>query len=127
MKTPKPLRIASVIAALAFIGCEKYDEQQKTTSTTTDQQDLASDVAELTEAAKEPSTGKLEAPEEGYFKAYLLVCEAEKNSDKEQSILSFQKALASFQSVKNRYPEWKTNMVDNRIELTKQSLAKLQQ
>jgi endonuclease YncB( thermonuclease family) len=131
MKIPKLFRIASVIPALAICGCEKQDEQREQLSESTTQPEQAQEVtphfAELYEEAKKPMTDTSEAPEDGYFRGYLWVREAEKANDKEQSILGLQKALESFQSVKDRYPEWKSSMVGNRIQLTTQSIAQLQQ
>ena len=64
-----------------------------------------------------------EDPTDGYFHAYALTREAERATDPDDAIRSLQEALGYLREVKKRHPEWKTGMVDARIQTTEESLA----
>jgi hypothetical protein len=64
-------------------------------------------------------------PSDGYFLGFLKVKSAEEINSREDSIRLLQMADSYFQEVKNRFPDWKTEMVNARIEKTREALAKL--
>jgi hypothetical protein len=123
MKTIQIIIIASVFLIVAGIGC-KQQEQSADTAALPD-----NSVAELVSEDSEPDPitppPDFEDPVDGYFAAYLLVREAEKSEVQEKSIRSYREALGYFNAVKEKFPDWKTAMVDNRIELTTKNLALL--
>ena len=64
-------------------------------------------------------------PADGYFHAYLLTREAEKAANREESMRHLEEALGGFMAVKRRFPDWKTSLVDARIQRTQKALAAL--
>ena len=71
------------------------------------------------------SKKEFDDPADGYFHAYLLMREAEKTTNQEKSIRNLQEALGYFRAVKQRYPDWKTEMVEARTRVTEDSLTRV--
>lgn len=71
-----------------------------------------------------PPSSKIEFdnPEDGYFQAYLLIQESEATKNQQESISYLEKSLEYLRAVKSSYPDWKTPMVDGRIQNTKNKL-----
>jgi hypothetical protein len=65
---------------------------------------------------------KFDDPESGYFQAYLLIQESDKAQNHKESIRLLKKAEEYLKAVKNKYPDWKPDMVNARIENTQRRL-----
>lgn len=76
------------------------------------------------QAAKAPAN-EAEDPAELYYQAYLVNRDAELTEEPAIKRQKMQQALASFEAIKAQFPEWKTQMVETRIQFTKQRLAAL--
>ena len=123
MKTIQLSRIVSVCLIVAGIGCKQQDQSTDIESLPDNPVDQL--VSDVSEQDRMPPPPEFEDPADGYFTASLLVREAENSQVQEESIRSFREALGYFNAVKEKFPDWKTGMVDKRIDLTTRSLAAL--
>lgn len=62
-----------------------------------------------------------------YYNGWLLSREAEKTDDRHHALQKFQESLDCFQTVKTKFPEWKSKMVDDRVIMTTQRITVLKQ
>lgn len=124
MKTTHFFGNLSISLAFACVGCEKRQElsdEERQPSPAANQR-----VAAAQESVDKPTPPKFEDPSDGYFSAYLLIREAEKTGNREESHRKYQEALSYFRALKDTFPDWKTAMVDHRIELTTRCLSELE-
>ena len=64
-------------------------------------------------------------PSDGYFHGYLLVRDSDRMPRPEDSIRLLQAANSYFQEVKSRFPNWKAELVNARIQKTQDAIAEL--
>ncbi len=117
------LRAFCLSLPLACIGCKN---QQHAAEPEEQKPQEVSLVAQPEEVKEDP--GDL------YYQAYLksregssLSRDASNAKERELALQKFQESLDSFQAIKTKFPNWKSQMVDGRIELTIQQMAKLKQ
>ena len=118
-------KLAIAAAVLMFVsqGCKKQQIQTTADTSIAEKTQLSSELSAMAESAKKEK--KIEDPADAYFKAYLLVRESEKTTNREESIHYLQEAIAYFLAVKSKFPDWKPAMVDGRIARTQESLDML--
>jgi negative regulator of sigma E activity len=118
-----PLAVTLAVVAAALASCNDKNKPQAAAS-----QAASSDIWGA-RGAEEPAIPEIsfKEPQDGYFKAYRKVKEAEKAKTPDQAVLCYREALACFQSVQTRFPDWKTSMVDARIKTTRACLNRASQ
>ncbi len=105
-----------LVGLLAIAGCEKSEEEQAKFKSFVPFKDSVSEI--------EPSKDFKDASA-GYFRGYVLLQKAAKAEDQRDALVFYKQAYADFSGVKEKYPEWKTGMVENRIEMTREEIEKL--
>jgi len=112
-----------VVLMFASPGCDRRKLKNATDANAADKTRLPSEFSATAESAKKEK--EPDNPADAYLKAYLLVRESEKTTNREESIHRLQDACACFQAVKSKFPDWKPAMVDGRIAKTRESLDML--
>lgn len=132
-----PLHLIAYVACMIFsiTACEnqrkthhsgKPTQSKFTPSKFTPSKSDSSSNSFATETTQSVLSKKeFDDPADGYFHAYLLMREAEKTTNQEKSIRNLQEALGYFRAVKQRYPDWKTEMVEARTRVTEDSLTRV--
>jgi hypothetical protein len=113
MKTTCSPRMMLACFSLVLIGCDQPQKKQE-----------APVVIETKKTEQKSDTEASDEPSDQYYRAYLLTREAEREVDRDQALQKLQKALDEFQAIKIKFPDWKPKMVDGRIELMHQMIAK---
>ena len=62
-----------------------------------------------------------------YYSGWLLSREAEKSDDRKHALQKYQESLDCFQTIKTKFPEWKSELVNDRIMMTTYRIANLKQ
>lgn len=106
-------RMILVCFSLVLIGCDPPQKQKEVPV-----------VIETKKTEQKTDTVPSEDPSNLYYQAYLLTREAEREVDRDQALQKLQKALNEFQTIKTKFPDWKPKMVEARIELMQQMIAK---
>ena len=99
--------------SLVLIGCDPPQKKQEVPV-----------VIETKKTEQKTDAVPSEEPSDLYYQAYLLTREAEREEDRDQALQKLQKALDEFQAIKTKFPDWKPKMVEGRIELMQQMIAK---
>ena len=127
-----PLHLIACVACTIFsiTACENqrkaHHSGKPTPSKFTPSKSDSSSNSFATETTQSVLSKKeFDDPADGYFHAYLLMREAEKTTNQEKSIRNLQEALGYFRAVKQRYPDWKTEMDEARTRVTEDSLTRV--
>lgn len=119
----KPIALRQIFCLsliIALNGCQKrVDEPSPKVSQEMKQ------VAKPEEQKDHTPANEAEDPADQYYVAWLLSREAENAVDPEEKLRKFEKSLDQFQAIKAKFPDWKTKMVNDRIQITMQQVARL--
>jgi hypothetical protein len=110
------LRILCLSLPISCIGCKNQQHEAEATKRTSPEISPVAPPEEITED-----------PGDLYYQAYLLTREASNTQERDQALQKLQESLDRFQAIKTKFPHWKPQMVEGRIELTTKQIAKLKQ
>lgn len=113
------------LVALGAVSCKKHPEETVTWVKT---KAVPKDVADTpppdlnfpAEDSDDPND-----PSDGYFRGYNKTREAEKAENPERAAALYAEALASFKKVQKDFPQWKPEMVQNRIGQTENAISQV--
>ena len=118
---PSYLAFPAACVMFASLGCERK-------SASTEAHLKPPSEAELSPIAPVKSAETLKEfkdPSDGYFMGYLKFRSSKDMTRPEDTQRYLKQADFYFQAVKKRFPDWKPEMVNARIEKTKEALAKV--